>query len=243
MFSGSTNVTCTGLSTTSFNQSTLDQHEAARWRARNSRRRTSIIIGVVVSLVSFLLIGGAAGVWYYLRRKRYAHGRKPDLDVQFRQFDLFRPIGQVFPESSVTTMPSPRKSRTIPVDSQRLPHVARPHTPETLSADNTRQSFGMSSVQSPVNGVNLHGQSSSVNPPAASVRRLKGQEAVPVISSESPSFDWPRSAGQSMSTHNGTVRGNVPAVTSENEVVYQHRDAGQVVRELPPPYILPPETG
>jgi len=240
MFSGSTNVTCTGLGTTSFNQSTLDQQEAARWRARNSGRRTSIIIGVVVSLVSLLSIVGAAGIWYYLRRKRNAQGGKPD---QFRQFDLFRPIGQVFPESNVITAPSPRKSRTIPVESQRLPHVARSHTPETLSADNMRQSFGMNSVQFPTSGANLHGQSSSVNPLAVSVRRSKGQEAVPVISSESRSFDWPRSSGQSMSTHNGTVQGNVPVVASENEVVYQHRDAGQVVRELPPPYILPPETG
>ena len=235
MFLGSTNVTCTGLSTTSFNQSILDQQEAARWRARNSGRRTSIIIGVVVSLVSFLLIVGAAGMWYYLRRKRNMQGGKP---VQFRQF---RPIGQIFPESSAVTTPSPKKSMPIPVESQRLPHVAGPQTPETLSADNTRQSFGMSSVQPPTSRTNLHGQSSSVNPPAASVRRSQDQEAVPVISSESRSSDWPRSSGQSMSTHDGTAQGNVPVVTSENEVAYQHRDAGRVARELPPPYILPPE--
>jgi len=234
---GSTNVACTGLDTTTFNQTALNQQEAPRG-ARNSRRHTSIIVGVVVSPVSFLL--GAAGMWYYLRRKRKTQGGKPDLDVQFRQF---RPIGQIFPESSAVTTPSPKKSKTIPVESQRLPHVAGPQTPETLSADNTRQSFGVSSVQPPASRTNLHGQSSSVNPPAASVRRSQGQEAVPVISSESRSFDLPRSFGQSMPTHNGTAQGNVPVVTSENEVAYQHRDAGQVVRGLPPPYILPPEIG
>ncbi|KAL9708826.1 hypothetical protein Ac2012v2_007981 [Leucoagaricus gongylophorus] len=53
---GSTDVTCTGLGTASFNQTILNQQEAARRAAQNSRRRTSIIIGVVVSLVSLLSI-------------------------------------------------------------------------------------------------------------------------------------------------------------------------------------------
>jgi len=160
-------------------------------------------------------------MWF--RRKRNGQRRKPDLDV--RQFDQLKSIDQVFPKSSVITMPSPSKSRTIPNNSQRLPHVARPHTSETVSADNTWQSFGVS----PVSGTSLHGQYSSANPP--------------VISSRSHSFDRPGSSGQSTSTHSGAEQGNVSAITSENEVVYQHRDAGQVVRELPPPYILPPETG
>jgi len=138
-------------------------------------------------LVSFLLIVGAAGMWFH--RKRNAQRGKPDLDV--RQFDQFRSIDQVFPESSVITMSPPSKSRTIPDDSQRLPHVVRPHTSETVSADNTRQSFGVS----PVSGSSSHGQYSSVNPPAASVRRSKGHKAVPVISSTSRSFDRPGSFG------------------------------------------------
>ena len=50
-------------------------------------------------------------MWYYLRRKRNMQGGKP---VQFRQF---RPIGQIFPESSAVTTPSPKKSRPIPVES------------------------------------------------------------------------------------------------------------------------------
>jgi len=174
-------------------------------------------------------------MWF--RRKRNAQRRKPDLDV--RQFDQFKSIDQVFPKSSVITMPSPSIFRTIPDDSQRSPHVARSHTSETVSADNTQQSFGVS----PVSGTSLHGQYSSVNHPAASVRRSKRHKAVPVISSRSRSFDRPGSSGQSTSTHSGAEQGSVSAITSENQVVYQHRDAGQVVRELPPPYIFPPETG
>jgi len=174
-------------------------------------------------------------MWFH--RKRNAQRRKPDLNV--RQFDQFKSIDQVFHESSVMTVPSPRKSGTIPVYSS--PHVTRPHTSETVSTDNTQQSLRMSSTQFPVGSSSLHGQHSSVNPPAASVRRSKGHKAM--ISSKSHSFNWPGSSGQSTSTHSRAVQGDVPAVTSENEVVYQHQDAGQVVRELPPPYILPPETG
>jgi len=62
---------------------------------------------------------------------------------------------------------------------------------------------------------------------------------MPVISSELQSFDQPGCSRQHISSHNEVVQGNEPIVSRENELVCQHRDAGQVIPELPPPYILP----
>lgn len=64
-------------------------------------------------------------------------------------------------------------------------------------------------------------------------------KVMPVTSSEFQSFDQPACSRQHMSSHNEIGQGNEPIVTSENELVCQHRDAGQVIPELPPPYILP----
>lgn len=242
IFPGSTDVTCTGLGTASFNQTILNQQEAARRAAQNSRRRTSIIIGVVVSLVSLLSIVGAAGTWHYLRTQ---YGR-PNLDIKPRQFDQFIPSGQAFSinnlvESGVITTPSPGKARSIPAGSHGSPHKVIPYTPEILSANNTRQPSGTGSVPLPVNDTDSHSQPSSVNPPAVSVRRSKGQETTQVTMSESRTSDRPGSLGPPILIRNGSVRGSRLTAASENELIYQHQDAGQAVRELPPPYICPPE--
>jgi hypothetical protein len=85
--------------------------------------------------------------------------------------------------------------------------------------------------------------------PMSSVRRsAKGREAAqeghdndgtilsypPSQSTSSASHPpWPARSASLQQQHTSIVSG------MENEIIYQHRDAGQVVRELPPPYIPP----
>lgn len=161
-------------------------------------------------VVSFLSI--AAATWYHLHRKKNAQIR----ETRFRHHwtSSVWPV-QVFPLSSAITTLSPGKSKTIP------------------------QSFRMGSAKFPVSDTYSHGQSSSVSPLAASACCSQGQEVMPVISSEFQSFDQPGCSRQHISSHNEVVQGNEPIVSRENELVCQHRDAGQVIPELPPPYILP----
>ncbi|KAF5348311.1 hypothetical protein D9756_010473 [Leucocoprinus leucothites] len=67
---GSTDVSCIGFGTITTTQQGLDQQNAARKAAQNSKHRLSIIVGVVVSLVLLLLIGGAVGSRLYARKKK-----------------------------------------------------------------------------------------------------------------------------------------------------------------------------
>ncbi|KXN85164.1 hypothetical protein AN958_11586 [Leucoagaricus sp. SymC.cos] len=245
---GSTNITCPGAITKSGTQADFNQQEARQNAARNSaKRRTSIIVGVVVSLVLFFLIVGGVGTWLYMRRKKAQESDTEDnQDVFPRQFVEAGSSGRVlsinnFMSSSTTASPSPSKAGFSP-DPYRLPYVIEPYT-ESLSAGSN--GTGTGSAQSPDASSNLRSRPSFANFPASSVRRSKGQEAAQDALSESNPTTVTRSSGPSGSTwpvRSGSLQAN--GVTGDqDEVIIQHTDGGQVpvVRELPPPYIAPPD--
>ncbi|KAJ3577010.1 hypothetical protein NP233_g18 [Leucocoprinus birnbaumii] len=254
---GSTNVDCIGFGTITDSQSDLNQQEAERRAAQASKRRTSIIVGVVVSIVLLLLIAGAVGTWLYVRKKkRGVRHEEAVLDVTPRQFVESGSAGQVlsinnFMDTSTITTPSPMKGSFITPESHGLPYVVEPFGHDTLSIDtSTRLSTsGAGSAVSPSGGANLQSRPSFANFPATSVRRSKAQEAAQEGMSETNHTILSRSSMPSGSSgqpvwpaRSGSLQGAGMSDAGEPELIYQHRDAGQVVRELPPPYIAPPDT-
>jgi hypothetical protein len=201
-------------------------------------------VAVVVSVVGVLFIGGGLGAWIH-RRRKVAESLRPDIEP--RQFMDSGPSGQVlsvtqFMSSSPGNSPSPGKKAFSPISS--LPYAVEPFN------DNRRESgTDQTQTHSSGRGVDPRAGPNFANFPVSSVRRSgKGREAAqdghehdgtiltypPAQSSSSASHpQWPLRS-TSLQQHNSIVSG------METEIIYQHRDAGQVVRELPPPY-LPPE--
>jgi len=241
---GSTNITCIGHGTITTTQEKLDQEDAGR---KNAKQRTSIIIGVVVAVIGLLLIGG--GVWLCLRRRRKAQeSEESGQDTLPRQFIETGSSGQIlsinnFLPSGASTS-SPNKTSFSP-GAQSLSYTSDPYNPyhESSITDSNR----VSSVSG--QGANLYNRPSFANFPQTSVRRSKAAEATQEAMSEINNADLTQSsstmAAAAAGRHVWPARlgslggdGDIRSPT-DNEFIYQHLDAGQVVRELPPPYIPP----
>nr|GAT54395.1 predicted protein [Mycena chlorophos] len=66
---GSNDVSCTGLVSSSNTKAVIAQEEAQAASSTKARKQSAVIAGVVVTIVVLLLLGGA-GVYLYLRRRR-----------------------------------------------------------------------------------------------------------------------------------------------------------------------------
>lgn len=247
---GSTDADCIGLVTITTNQNELNQEEDARRKAANAKRRTSIIAGVVVTVVVLLLIAG--GVWWWLRRGRKSQEiEEGGIDTLPRQFIETGSSGQIlsinnFLPSGASITSSPNKSSFSP-GAQSLAYASEPFNPYNDSS--IADSSHLSSGSGP--GANLRNRPSFANFPHSSVRRSKAAEAAHESTSEIGNADPTQ---RSSVIASGSAGGNIWPVRSgslqengvlgtpvDNELIYQHQDAGQVVRELPPPYLAPPD--
>lgn len=230
-------------------QAELNQQEAQQKAARNAKRRTSIIVGVVVSLVSVLLIVGGVGAWLHMRRKKAMEIEEAGQDILPRQFVETGPSGQVLSINSfmggTSTTPSPGKSTFSP--GLNSLSYATETLGESMSMDSDPNR--MSSGSSHVPGANLRSRPSFANFPATSVRRSKAQEAAQDATSDSDGATLMHSQSAMATSSAGhpvwparsaSLQANATSPV-ESEIIYQHQDAGQVVRELPPPYIAPPD--
>ncbi|KAF9447089.1 hypothetical protein P691DRAFT_802995 [Macrolepiota fuliginosa MF-IS2] len=238
---GSNNTDCIGLVTITTTQAQLNQQEAQQKSAQNAKRRTSIIVGVVVSVVLLLLIIGV-GAWFFMRRRKVQEIEDLGQDTYPRQFTDGGSAGQVLSINNFSVgneaTPSPGKSTFSPGGYQTLAYGSEAYN-ESVSMDSTR----LSSTA----GANLRNRPSFANFPARSVRRSKGEEAAQEAMSEADSSMLTQSAAPSGSgrhpiwpARSGSLQAT-PSTPMESEIIYQHQDAGQVVRELPPPYIAPPD--
>lgn len=256
--SGSSNIDCIGLVSSSGNSTQIKQQaEAAAAAAEASnRKRTSIIIGVCVGVGVSLLLAGIF-LFVCLRRRRPHPEVDLDPDTRPRQFE--ETGGQVLSINSFLPA-SPGRSTKSPISDFSLSSnhyaSAAPFDPyghdSSATTDSARQSgsdagrpsfanFPSVSVRRPKAAEagfshdsrhkhNLHHpSSSSLNTSGPSRTIERSASALPISSDPLSPVDLP---SRSMSLQGTST--DVPL--RDGEVIYQHRDAGGVVRELPPPY-------
>lgn len=240
---GSTDYACIGFRTITTTQKELDVAEKAREESQKSRKRTAIIVGVVVSVVGVLLIAGAIAFW--IRRRRRLESLRPDIEP--RQFMDSGPSGQVlsvtqFLGSSPNNTPSSGKTAFSPIGS--LPYTVEPFSDDRRdsTADQSQPHFHQTSSS----GADQRSGPSFAHFPVSPVRRSgKAREAAQTTlahhdrsqmsSSSLLHPDWPVRSASLQPPHHDSMSTSA----MESEIIYQHQDAGQVVRELPPPYIPP----
>ncbi|KAF7760860.1 hypothetical protein Agabi119p4_10269 [Agaricus bisporus var. burnettii] len=241
---GSIDYACIGFRTIVTTQKELDDAEKAREDSQRSKKRTAIIVGIVVSVAGVLFIAGAIAFW--IHRRRRLESLKPDIEP--RQFMDSGPSGQVlsvtqFMASSPNHTPSSGKTAFSPIGS--LPYSIEPFSDDRRdsTADQSQPHFHLTSSS----GADQRGGPSFAQFPVSSVRRSgKAREAAQTtlahhdrsqMSSSSARLlpDWPVRSASLQPPHHDSMSTSA----MESEIIYQHQDAGQVVRELPPPYIPP----
>ncbi|KAJ7074517.1 hypothetical protein C8F01DRAFT_26981 [Mycena amicta] len=266
---GSSDVSCTGLVSTSSTAAEIKAEAVQAAATSKARHQTAIIAGVVVTLVVLFLLGGV-GVYLFLRRRRVL--KRAD-KVSPRQFEGGVGAAPDYTENSTHILsinafinpPSPPHSpksptistfsspthvslgTTVTFDRQRMNNVIPPQDNASVSSAPTSTTGGLS-VRNPHPGRPAAFSSF----PTASVRRsAKAIEAgmTSSISEDSEFYDAAtssRAMERSLSAGPASVGGRYPSPVrsasvgaNSEEVIYQHQDAGSV-RELPPPYMGPP---
>ncbi|KAJ7159841.1 hypothetical protein C8R43DRAFT_345930 [Mycena crocata] len=256
---GSTNVDCVGLVSSSGNSTQIKEQEKAALATSKSRKNAATIAGVVVTLLVLLLLG-AAVIFLYLRRRKMQTVR----EVTPRQSEGGK-APQAFEETggqilSINTFISPASApQSILPQSPGASTFSNSLSPSNTSAV-TPASFdrrrfagadgSLASVASSGLNVRNPDRPAFTSFPTASVRRsAKELEAT----SNSHHSDYSgdecdvssrpfvgRSQSVMPSTGTSDVRyprrsASVGGSGANQEVIYQHQDAG-LVRELPPPY-------
>lgn len=227
---GSTDINCTGLVSSSGNSTIIKKaNDAAAAAASASKRKHSIIIGVVVTLASLILIGLGIGAFFWMRRRRQLK-RAEEASFSPDQFvEVARAPDQV--PSIISDLEPPRRIRPSGKAATNAALVAAgasyastsPQTPSSPSQD----SSGPFSRSSALTNLNTDSQSSISRLAASSTtstrRPTKTGEAG--YTGRSPELEYSETAATPLER-----------VGEEGDVVFQHRDGGSVVRELPPPY-------
>ena len=217
---GSTDVSCTGLVSSSGNATIIKQQaDAARAAASAHNRRRSIIIGVCVTLACLILLGLSVVAFFWLRRRQRLK-QEEEATLAPHQFievertpDQLRSVG-----SDLGSSPRTGKAALAAVGASEA--TSSPSTAPGLSSPSSSDPI---TNPSPTNADSQSTTSGFATFPATSIRRpRKAAEAGYIVQSEPESPAAPSFAGR---------------VEEEGEIVFQHRDAGGAVRELPPPYL------
>ncbi|KAF8898300.1 hypothetical protein CPB85DRAFT_189229 [Mucidula mucida] len=256
-----TDIDCGSLISTSGNSTELDAaaaQEAREQADKDNKKRTGIIVGVVIGVLALLLIAGGAFWWWYRRRN---NGRKSSLDIDPdlapTPYMSAGPTGQVLSINAFLDQPqqpySPKASQngmttmSMSDATRSSTHFDPYHMVETRTGPPSTSGRPTSSGSSTSNAGNM------ANFPLAPLRRSKAMEAGLGTGMSDSTFDSVASdtssrplMERSQSAHPppgaSTDAPWPPRATSmaqtagEREIIYQHRDGG-VVRELPPPYL------
>lgn len=224
---GSTNVDCIGLVSSSGNSTIIkQQNDAANAAAAAHRRRRSIIIGVCVTLACLILLGLGAAAFFWMRRRQRLK-QEEEASLAPHQFvEVPKSPDQVLSVGSdLTSSPRTEKVALAAVGtSQAISSPSQGSTAPGLSSSNS-DAIPHTSTTLTVTNADSQSTSGFATFPTASIRRSgKAAEAGYTLQSHEPGS--PTSA---------TSAGG--RAEEEGEIVFQHRDGGGAVRELPPPYL------
>jgi hypothetical protein len=248
---GSSDVSCTGLVSSSGNATAIkeaDDAASAAASAAQARKRANTAIAVSVTLILLLFVGG--GIYVYLRIRRRQRAAD-DIDGQDTKPRKFEEVGEPLPitpplpfesESGRTSSSSSSGARSLPPyplhrhDSNCPPdcvgdrQLDTPHYPSQFPSNRSQAALGSDPLSQRYNKANEAGV--RFIPTAGDVRRAAStlpshpRARLPSLPSRSISADVRRSPARNSLD---------PSITPD--VVFQHRDGGVVLQELPPPYL------
>ena len=216
---GSTNVDCIGLVSSSGNSTIIQQAaDAARATASAHKRRQSIIIGVSVTLGFLVLLGISVAAFFWMRR-RQRHKQEEEAILSPTQFvEVERTPGQVSSDPDSSRLSGKAALAAAAAGAAQSTSSA----PQGSTAPGSSPSNSDPIPNSPTRThTNADSQSSSgfTTFPTTSIRRN------------------PKAAEGGYTVQSSGSDTAVSPVDEEGDVVFQHRDGGHVVRELPPPYL------
>lgn len=225
---GSTDVSCTGLVSSSGNATIIKQeNDAANAAASAHKRRRSIIIGISVTLALLVLFGLIVATFFWTRRRERLKEEEEAKLAPHQFVALAKTPDQVLSINSDLNSSSRRtgKAGSAADTSQAASSPPQGSTPAGSSPSNSDPTSNTSNA-SPT-GTNADTQSTSgfATFPTTSIRRNR-KAAEAGYTAQSPD-----------SEHLETVPSPVDRAEEEGEIVFQHRDGGRPVRELPPPYL------
>ena len=220
-----------GLVSSSGNSTIIKKaQDAANAAAAAHKRRRSIAIGVSVTLASLVLLGLSVAVFLWMR-KRQRLNREEEASLTPHQFvgvektpDQVLSVGSDL--NSFPRLGPSGKAALVAVSTSEAPSSPyQASNPPGLSPSDTDPNPNTSTTLTVTNADSQSSASGFTNFPTTPIRRNpKAAEA----------GDTTRLSG---SEHPDSVSSPVDRIEEEGEIVFQHRDAGRAVRELPPPYL------
>jgi len=230
---GSANVDCTGLVSSSGNATAIAQAAvaAAAAAAAQSRKRASTKIAVAVTLVLLFLAGVGIFAYLHIRKRNEILAAANGQDTVPRQFAAQTNANEALTISAPLTFDSFQRSST---SSSRLQYTAHRH-------DSSCPPFCASDIPHyPSRFPSNRSDMSPIRPSKAD--EANGRFMVEVRRTTSTTPFQPRARMQSLPNRSASASVGRPrrpsgSSTAEPDVIYQHRDGGEVVQELPPPYL------
>jgi hypothetical protein len=265
-FPGSADVDCVGLVSSSGNSTIIKEQEDAAAAAVKARKRKSIIIGVCVTLAGLILIAGTVLVVLHKRKRQQEWEQEYGPDTTARQFEerddgqvltippstpgnLRSPKSGSAPPSAALTSSNyagaptfdPYRSVRESSSGQQLSAVSSSNTPGfsntpiPIRRSQKGLEAGLPSPQSDTSGRPGSAVSADSRAPLTMTRsssaQASGSDQTTPPPSRSNNAAWPT---RSASLQASGVNPDTPLDGAD--IIYQHRDGGGVVRELPPPY-------
>jgi len=261
---GSSDVDCIGLVSSSGNSTVIAAEERAANATSAARKKTAVVAGVVVTLIVLLLLGGVGG-YLYMRRRRMQQTVQERSPRQFEggsSTEAFQETGtQVLSINAFIAPTSPTEPRSP--KSPGFSVMSRTVSTSAPSAGPSGRRFMAGpesdhSVSSNGSGLSVRNPNNPNRPafsrfPTASVRRSAKEIEAGLSTSNSLDSEYFDNSSEitsrvpiersrsAVAVAGPSDRGlpvrsaSVGASGAQDEVIFQHQDA-DILRELPPPY-------
>jgi len=220
---GSTNVDCIGLVSSSGNSTIIKQAaDAANAAASAHKRRQSIIIGVSVTLGFLVLFGISVAIFFWMRRRQRLKQEEEAILSPTQFVEVERTPRQVVSISSDLG-----SSRGTGLSGKAALAAAAAGAAQSTSQGSTAPG------SSPSNSDPIPNSSPTLTHTNADSQSSSGFTTFPTTSIRRN----PKAAEAGYIVQSSGSDAAVSPVDEEGDVVFQHRDGGRAVRELPPPYL------